>query len=211
VLGAGYIGYGAFASDVHLSLAATVLSTLVIWALPGQLVMLEMMNAGAPAFAIVSAVALTAMRFLPMTVSLLPSMRAADQPRGPYFLAAHLLAMTGWALAMQRFPSLPMEQRLSYFVGLALCMMAGSSVAAALGFLLADNLNPLLKLGFVFMNPLYFVLILTGDIRGRTMALALAAGAILGPLAYLLTPQWSVLAAGLLGGTIAFALSRHKQ
>ena len=60
------------------------------------------------------------------------------------------------------------------------------------------------------MNPVYFVIVLGGDIRGRMMGTALVLGAIAGPLAYLYTPQWSVLIAGLGGGTLAYALTRRS-
>ena len=64
------------------------------------------------------------------------------------------------------------------------------------------------KSAFVFMNPLYFLLIMLGDARTRPMVMSLAGGAIFGPLIHLLAPQWSVLAGGLIGGSVAFALHR---
>jgi predicted branched-subunit amino acid permease len=208
VLAAGFVGFGAFAADSGFPLAMTVLSTLCIFALPGQLVLLEMSILGAPAVAIVTTVMLTATRFLPMTVSLMPLLRAPGQPSWRYFLAAHLLAMTGWAMAMQRCPSMPAHARLPYFLGFTFCLFASSALASAIGFVVSDQLGATLKLGLVFMNPLYFIVVLAGDVRGRMMALALAFGAVAGPLSYIYTPQWSVLVAGLAGGTLAFALAR---
>lgn len=208
VLGAGYVGFGAFAADTGFSLWISVLCTLTIWALPGQLVLLEMASLGAPALVIVTTVMLTAARFLPMTVSLMPMLRSPGQPSWRYFAAAHLLAMTGWAVAMRRCPELPPAARLPFFLGFTVCLILSAALATALGFVASDRLGPTLKLGFVFMNPVYFIVVLAGDIRGRRMALSLALGAIAGPLAYLATPQWSVLIAGLAGGTAAFALTR---
>ncbi len=210
VLGAGYIGFGAFAADTGFSLVLAVLCTVTVWALPGQLVLLEMSNLGAPAFAIVTTVMLTAARFLPMTVSLMPMLRWPGEPAWRYFLAAHLLAMTGWAVAMRRCPDLPPATRLSYFLGFSATMVLAAAVATAIGFAASDRLGTTLKLGFVFMNPVFFIIVLAGDIRGRMMGASLALGAIAGPLAYLYTPQWSVLVAGLGGGTLAFALARAR-
>ena len=42
VLAAGYVGYGALASGFDFSLLLIVASSLLIFALPGQLIMLEM-------------------------------------------------------------------------------------------------------------------------------------------------------------------------
>jgi predicted branched-subunit amino acid permease len=211
VLAAGYVGFGAFAADSGFPLAMTVLSTLAVWALPGQLVLLEMSNLGAPAIAVVTTVMLTATRFLPMTVSLLPMLRSPGQPTWRYFIAAHLLAMTGWAVAMRRCPEMPVASRLPYFLGFTFCLFAAAALATALGFVASDRLGATLKLGLVFMNPVYFIVVLAGDVRGRMMALSLALGAIAGPLSYLYTPQWSVLVAGLAGGTLAFALARARR
>jgi predicted branched-subunit amino acid permease len=211
VLSAGYVGFGAFAADTGFSLVHAVLCTLAIWALPGQLVLLEMANLGAPALAIVTTVMLTAARFLPMTVSLMPMLRWPGQAAWRYFLAAHLLAMTGWAVAMRRCPDMPPPTRLSYFLGFSTAMVLSAAIATAAGFAASDRLGTTLKLGFVFMNPVFFIIVLAGDIRGRMMAASLAIGAIAGPLAYLYTPQWSVLVAGLGGGTLAFALTRPRS
>jgi predicted branched-subunit amino acid permease len=211
VLGAGYVGFGAFAADAGFPLWISVLCTFTIWALPGQLVLLEMAGLGAPALVIVTTVMLTATRFLPMTVSLMPMLRSPGQPAWRYFVAAHLLAMTGWAVAMRRCPELPPVARLPYFVGFTACLVLCAALATALGFLASDRLGPTLKVGFLFMNPVYFVIVLAGDIRGRMMATSLALGAIAGPIAYLATPQWSVLVAGLAGGTVAYALTRGPR
>src|ERR1700752_5404108 len=71
VLPAGYLGFGALANGSAFPLWAALLSTLTIFALPGQLVMLEISIGGAASLVIVITVALTAARFLPMTVALL--------------------------------------------------------------------------------------------------------------------------------------------
>ncbi|MBK8740162.1 MAG: hypothetical protein IPM02_11795 [Betaproteobacteria bacterium] len=66
-------------------------------------------------------------------------------------------------------------------------------------------------LAFIFANPLYFVLILTADLRGRMVPLALALGAVAGPLVHLVLPAWSVIFGGSAGGTAAFFLTRDRH
>jgi predicted branched-subunit amino acid permease len=208
VLVAGYIGYGALSADIGLSLWATLLSTIAIWALPGQLILVEMSSSGAPLVAILLAVSFSAVRFLPMTGSLLPARRAPAHGRIKEFLAAHLIAMTGWVIAMRRAPELPVPDRLPYFIGFALALWLVSIAATGAGYLVAGALPPVTKAAFVFMNPVYFLLLMIGDARTRIMVLSLAGGAVFGPLIYLLAPQWSVLGGGLVGGTAAFAIHR---
>lgn len=212
VLAAGYLGFGALASGSAFPLWAALLSTVTIFALPGQLAMLEMSIAGAVPVAIVLTVSLTAARFLPMTVALLPTLRTPPRASWRLYAAVHLLAMTGWAASMRRCPELPPEQRLPWFVGFALTNWIACVVFTIVGYLLADALPPLVRQGLVFIGPLYFVLILCGETRTRQGVTAIACGAIAGPLIHLAAPQWSVLLAGLLGGTLAFAMVRgHRR
>jgi hypothetical protein len=68
--------------------------------------------------------------------------------------------------------------------------------------------SPAVSLGFVFFNPLYFFLVLAADVRQRARALALGGGAALGPLFHLVTPDWGLLATGLVAGTLAWGADR---
>jgi predicted branched-subunit amino acid permease len=210
VLAAGYLGFGALASGAQFPPWAALLSTVTIFALPGQLVLLEMSIAGSAPVVIVLTVALTAARFLPMTVALLPMLRAPGRADWRIYAAVHLLAMTGWAASMRRCPQLPQAQRLPWFVGFALTNWVACLVSTAVGYVLAESLPPLVRQGLVFVGPLYFLLILTGETRTRHGVLALALGAVVGPLIHLATPQWSVLLGGLVGGTVAWALLRAR-
>lgn len=205
VLAAGYLGFGALAAGNGLSFTGTLLSTLFIWALPGQLILVEMHSLGAPFFAVLLSVVLSAARFLPMTVVLMPLLREARGRAGPYYLAAQLISMTGWAWTMARFPSIPPERRLGYFFGFALTLMASASAATAIGFFAGDQLPPLARLALIFMGPMYFLLLLSGSTSDTLGRAAIVCGAVTGPLAHFVTPQWSVLVAGLLGGTLGYA------
>ena len=210
VLAAGYVGYGALASGFDFSLLLIVASSLVIWALPGQLIMLEMHAVNAQLMLIVLAVSLSASRFLPMT-TVLSAMMRHHHPSWKMYVSAHLLAMTGWVAAINRFPQLPPEQRLPYFVGFALFCWVACAGASAVGYFIAGRMSELVKLGLVFMNPIYFLLILTGETKAARGRLALIAGAVTGPVEFAIAPQWSLLAAGLIGGSAAYALHRWRR
>jgi predicted branched-subunit amino acid permease len=210
VLLAGFVGFGALASAQAIALPVAVASTVVIWALPGQLIFVEMHTLGAPLLATLIAVALSSARFLPMTIMLMPELRDPAHRPWKYYLAAQLLSLSGWTMAVTRFPDLPRAQRLSWFYGFTLVLMTVSALSTAAGYLGADRLPPLVRLGLVFMVPMYYLLILAGGVRERIAALGLACGAVAGPLAYLVSPQWSVPLGGLAGGSLAYALLRWR-
>ncbi len=216
VLGASYIGFGALADQAGWSPIAGMISTTLGWALPGQIALVEIYAAGGSLLAAIVAVALANARLLPMVTTLLPILRQGAAERGPlswrYFLAAHFIAITGWAIAMQRCPAMPPAQRLPFFAGFTLVLWLATILATALGFLASAGLPAAATLGLVFINPLYFMLIFVADLAHRHRAPALIIGAILGPLFHLLSPDWGLLATGLIGGSLAFLIGeRHRR
>ncbi|HEX7220600.1 MAG TPA: AzlC family ABC transporter permease [Burkholderiales bacterium] len=206
---AGFLGFGALAAAQDIPLGIAVASTVVIWALPGQIVFVEMHALGAPLAALVIAVMVSSARFLPMTVMLMPEMRDERHRAWKYYLAAQLLSLSGWTMAVVRFPQMARAQRLSWWYGFTLVLMVVSALSTALGYLGADRLPPLARLALVFMVPMYYLLILTGAVQNRSAALGLACGAIAGPLAYLASPEWSVPLAGLAGGSAAYLILKR--
>lgn len=208
VLASGYVGFGALAAGHGLSFAGTLISTLFIWALPGQLILVEMHTVGAPFLAVLLTVVFSGARFLPMTVVLMPMLREARRGPVPYYAAAQFIAMTGWAWAMARFPSMPAERRLGYFFGFTLVLLAAAAAATTAGFVAGDVLPPMAKLAFIFMSPMYFLLLMVGSPNDTRGYLAIAIGAVAGPMVHLVSPQWSVVVAGFVGGTLAYAANR---
>src|SRR4029450_12729783 len=75
VLVGTYVGVGALAHDFEFSLAWVMLSTVLVWAGPAQVIMISALGARAPAVEVALAVFVSAVRFLPMVVALLPLLR----------------------------------------------------------------------------------------------------------------------------------------
>lgn len=211
VISASFLGFGSLCRESGLSLWLGLASTATGWALPGQIAMVELYAVGASLAVILLAVALTNARLLPMAVVLMPLMRAPGTPTWRYYLAAQFVAVTAWTFSMQRFPHLRPEERLPYYFGIALPLWVATLAATALGYLLADAVPAYVTLGLVFLNPIYFMLIFVAEFRQPERALALAFGAIAGPFLHLASPDWGLLATGLLAGTAAFLLTRWRE
>ena len=204
----GYLGFGALAASSGIPFAVSVASTMLIWALPGQLILVEMHSLGAPFTVTVLAVMLSSARFLPMTLMLLPELRDSRHRGWQYYLLAQLLSLSGWTMAVMRFPNIPRPARLAWLSGFAVTLMTVCALSTAAGYLGGDRLPQLVRLALVFMVPTYYLLILASAARERIAAIGLACGAAAGPLAYLATPEWSVVLGGLCGGTAAYAVVR---
>jgi predicted branched-subunit amino acid permease len=204
VLLAGMIGFGALGHASGLSLGVTTAISIFVYALPGQVVFVEMMALGASAIAIAIACSLTAARFLPMTLTMVPQLSSEDRGRSLYG-AVHFLSMTSWAVMMRDFPKIAPQSRYAYFTGFGLICWLSGIPGTILGYLLAGSVPMPVTAGLVMLNPLFFLLSFA-EVKARASRMALVIGGISGPLVYALSPSWSILACGLIGGSLAFAI-----
>lgn len=209
VLGASYIGLGSLLRELGLGLGVGYASTLTIWALPGQVATFELYAIGAPLVSVFIAVSLINFRFLPMVVALLPLLREAGRPAPRLYALAHFVAVSAWVLVMLRGPHMPLAQRLPYFAGCTIVLMPMALVGTTIGYFAAGAVSPEVSYGLVFINPIFFMLVLLVDLRQRVRVVAMILGALAGPALHLLTPTWGLLIGGLVAGSAAFLADRY--
>ena len=207
VILAGMTGFGSLARESGLGLGVALVSTVGIWSLPGQVAFAELYAAGASITVIVVAVSMANVRFFPLVLSLMPLVRSRPGLRPWHFAAAQGISVNIWAGTKRRAPTLPESRRPSYFWGFVTAAMVAALTGTALGFTLAGTLPRIATLGLVFLNPVYFTLIFI-DARQRAGILAFLAGAVLGPLAHLVTPEWGLVVTGIAAGSLAYAVDR---
>lgn len=207
VLFAGMVGFGAMGHTHGFDAWMTGLTSLLMFALPGQVVMLEMFISGSSLLAIGFAVTLTSTRFVTMVVTLFPQLHRRD--RNPLlYLWVHMLAMTAWAVSMREFPRMRPQHRLNYFIGLALPCWLISPMGTVLGYFVAGWVPAAVTLGLVFINPLFFLLTFT-DVKPWANRIAIGLGCILGPVFYVFDADSSLLLTGLVAGTLAYVVDRR--
>ena len=208
VLFAGMLGFGAAGQMYDLGLVFTTAVTFFLFALPGQIVLFEMLVSGASLLSVGIAVSLTSSRFVTMAVTLFPQLHRDDRKRGLY-ASVHLLAMTAWTVAMREFPSMAPEHRSSYYVGFGLPCWLLSVPATALGYVIAGQVPVAVTLGLVWINPLFFLLTFT-EVKLPGNRVAILLGGCLGPVFFLIDSATSLLAAGLIGGSLAYGWQRWR-
>lgn len=206
VMAASFLGFGALVRSLDIGLSIGLLTTVSIWALPGQVVLLSMMAHGAGLLATALAVTLTAIRLLPMVVLVLARVRLTKAPRWPEFLLAHFTAVTIWVIANQSLATLALERRLPWLMGLGTTLMIAMLAASSLGYLLAESLPEMLAAGLVFLTPSFFFISLFAGARYRFDYAAAVFGAAVSPVAVMLVPEFDLLVSGVAGGTAAFLL-----
>jgi len=207
ILFAGMLGFGAMGQANGLDIWLTSATSFFMFALPGQVVLVEMLVLSSSGVTIAVAVTLTATRFFTMCLTLFPQF-PEKQRSSFYYLVVHFVAMTAWAVSMRDFPKIKPEDRLSYFTGFAFVCWAVSTPATVLGYLVAGQVPSYINLGLVFINPLFFLLTFT-EVKPRANRMAILLGGPIGLLSYLWFPDYSLLIAGLFGGTMAYMIDKH--
>lgn len=210
VLCASSMGYGALARDSGLDLALTLFINATFFALPAQVVLVDQIARGAALGGAAFAVALTAIRLLPMTVSLMPFIRNQERLPKFGFFAVHFVAISVWVDGILRLPHLPPPKRFAYFLGMGLGMLVATLTGSTTGYLLASSVPPIVSAALLFMSPTFFWLSQVGTARLPADWIAIAIGCVIGPLLYQLVPGVDLLLAGLIGGTIAFIVGRQR-
>ena len=209
VLFASMTGFGSLCRDSGLSLGIALGATAGIWGLPGQLAMVELQLAGSDLLAIVMAVSLANARFLPMALVILPLLRVGLARKVWLFAMVQMMSLNPWAATLREAGRLSGRQRRLYFVSFAAVCMSAALAGTAFGYTATGVLPRPITLGLIFLNPLFFAL-LFASLKGRSTVYALLLGALAGPLLHLLSPDWGLLACGLVAGTAAFLLARKR-
>jgi predicted branched-subunit amino acid permease len=209
VLFAGFIGFGALGESLGLSVYMTVATSVLVFALPGQIVLFEMLAMGSTAIVAALASTITAARFMPMTLTVMPQFDRRHR-NGLLYLVVHFLAMTSWAVAMRDFPKIKPEFRRPYFTGFSMLCWCTTLPGSTIGYLMAGSVPTPIKMALIFLNPLFFLLNFT-EVRQTSHRLAIVFGGLIGPLVYLVYPDYSLLAAGLIGGSLAYTIHRWTR
>lgn len=213
-------GVGSLARDVGHPVGAAVLSTLIIWAGPAQINFYGGIAAGMAPLAVAAAVGFSSIRFLPMTISILPLLQGQGrEDTGPgrrlplpwLLFAAHYVAVTVWTESLRRLPLVPADHRLPFFLGFANACLILSAAGTGVGYFLVGALPLPLAAGMLFMSPIFFTVSVAAGARRLEEWLAIGLGFLLEPvMRWALGDSIDLLAVGLIGGSLAFAVQRLR-
>lgn len=211
VLICSFVGYGALVHEAGLSVVQAVAVALFVWALPGQVVLVTEMAAGAPLWSAAISVTLTSVRLMPLVVVLMPIVRGERTGKLHQILLVHFCAITIWIESMQRLPRLPRAERIPYYWGFCFVLVSTNLVATVVGFQLAATLGLVLAAGLLFLTPLYFVLSILRTSSSAADRLALWFGLAMGPPVFLVLPGFELVLSGLVGGVAAYLIGRMRR
>jgi len=203
-LGCCFIAIGALLKNLGFNIQESIFSTMLTYALPGSLVMAESLLVGASLLNIFLAVWFVNARLYPMAVSLFPLMMHRSQPKWKYYFSCHFIAVSAWLIMKSNYKSIPKEQRIDYWIGIGSATWSIAVLGTFIGFFSSEYLNKDLMMGLAILNPIYFLCMMVGASKSIEISSSVLLGTILGPIFYFISPEWSILLGGLVGGTIAY-------
>jgi predicted branched-subunit amino acid permease len=210
VLFGTYVGISALGHDYGFSLFWIMVSTVLVWAGPSQVIMISALGAGGTLFETAVAVTLSCVRFLPMMVTLLPLMRGPRSRTRDLLLPAHFTAASMWVESFRLLPAVARERRVAYCNGLGIGFMLAGQVGSLVGYFLTASLPPLLTAAMLFLTPLSFLISTARNARSLTDRLALVLGLIICPLLVYWDLGLDLMWTGILAGTAAYAFHRLR-
>ena len=211
-LGSTMTGFAVIAKEAGFDFWMVVATTASVWGLPGQVAFASLYATGASLMLIFVAVALANMRMMLMVISGadILHLRTRNLPLWRRVLMMHFLAITSWAQIGFMQTRYSPDQLVPYYTGFSLMIFVFGMTGTVAGFFFDDLIPPEILRIIIFITPIY-ILMLVINSRQTINRLAVVIGGSLCPFFYLVLGSWSVLAAGLIGGTLAMGLFTYHQ
>ena len=209
-LGCCFIAIGALLKNIGFNIQESIFSTMLIYALPGSLVMAESILIGASLLSIFFAVWFVNARLYPMAVSLFPLMMDKSQPKWKYYLSCHFIAVSAWLIMKSSYEKIEKKDRVDFWIGIGTATWSVAVLSTIIGFYLSDHLNKDMLMGLAILNPIYFTCMMVGAMKTMQITLSVILGAVLGPIFYFFSPEWSILLGGLVAGSVAYFIGEKN-
>ena len=209
-LGCCFIAIGALLKNIGFNIQESIFSTMLIYALPGSLVMAESILVGASLLSIFIAVWFVNARLYPMAVSLFPLMMDENQPKWKYYLSCHFIAVSAWLIMKSNYETIEKKDRVDFWIGIGSATWSVAVISTIVGFYLSDYLNKDMLMGLAILNPIYFTCMMVGAMKTIQVTLSVTLGGILGPVFYFFSPEWSILLGGLIAGSTAYLVGEKN-
>ena len=203
-LGCSFLAIGALLKNIGFNFQQSFFSTFFTYALPGQLVMAESFLVGASLVNIFIGVWLVNARLFPMAVSMFPLLKSKKQPKWKYYISCHFLAVSSWLIMKKDYRKINLDNRIDFWMGIGTATWSIAIFSTVLGYLVSDYLSKDMMIGLAIVNPIYFFCMLLGTMKNIAIGTSVILGTILGPLFYLVSPEWCILYGGVTAGIVAF-------
>ena len=204
ILMLSFVGFAAFTAEANVPVGQVMFMTGIVWALPAKVILVGSMLSGAHVATAFIAVTLSSVRMMPMVAALVPEIRTSRTPTWILLILSHFVAITAWVFAMEQVRTIPREGRVAFFAGFGITLTLTNIVLVGLVYGAVSEFPPIVSGCLFFLTPVYFLTSIWISARHRVIYFALGIGLALGWLFAVIAPQYDILLAGILGGTLAW-------
>tara|TARA_Y100000817_G_C16501350_1_gene386919 strand:- start:171 stop:515 length:345 start_codon:yes stop_codon:yes gene_type:complete len=103
------------------------------------------------------------------------------------------------------------ENRIDFWIGIGTATWFVAITSTIIGYVASEYLNKDILIGLAIINPIYFTCMMVGAMKTVQISLSVILGAILGPMFYFLSSEWSILFGGFVAGTIAYFIGEFND
>jgi len=203
------LGFGALAESNGLELSVAVAVTLGVWALPGQIVLVDLYPSGSLT-ALFFAVLFVNARFFPLALATLPLVKGAESFRVVHLLYAHLLSVISWSHMTNFALKIEQSKRPVYFVSFTITVLTLAGIATVVGYIVADRVPYHLNSALLII-PTIYLLMLAASARTLLPIVAVLIGGSAVVVIDWSFPGWGLVLGGFVGGTLAFLLGLRLE
>jgi predicted branched-subunit amino acid permease len=204
ILMLSFVGFAAFTAEAGVPVDQVMFMTGMVWALPAKVILVGSMLSGAHVATAFIAVTLSSVRMMPMVAALVPEIRTGRTPTWLLLLVSHFVAITAWVFAMERVRDVPREGRVAFFAGFGMTLTLTNILLVGLVYGAVSEFPPIVSGCLFFLTPVYFLTSIWISARHRVIYWALGICLALGWLFAVIAPEYDILLAGVLGGTLAW-------
>jgi predicted branched-subunit amino acid permease len=204
ILMLSFVGFAAFTAEAKIPVEQVMFMTGMVWALPAKVILVGSMLSGAHIAAAFLAVTLSSVRMMPMVAALIPEIRDRRTPTWLLLIVSHFVAITAWVFAMQKVRDVPRYGRVAFFAGFGITLTLVNIVLVGLVYGAVSEFPPIVSGCLFFLTPVYFLTSIWISARHRVIYWALGIGLALGYVFAVVAPEYDILLAGLVGGTLAW-------
>lgn len=212
ILMLSFVGFAAFTAEANIPVDQVMFMTGMVWALPAKVILVGSMLSGAHVAAAFIAVTLSSVRMMPMVAALIPEIRDRRTPTWLLLIISHFVAITAWVFAMEKVRDVPRSGRVAFFAGFGITLTVTNIILVGLVYGAVSHFPPIVSGCLFFLTPVYFLTSIWISARHRVIYWALGIGLALGYLFAVIAPEYDILLAGIIGGTLAWwAEKRLRQ
>lgn len=204
ILMLSFVGFAAFTAEAKIPVGQVMFMTGIVWALPAKVILVGSMLSGAHILTAFIAVTLSSVRMMPMVAALIPEIRDRRTPTWLLLIVSHFVAITAWVFAMERVQGVPRAGRVAFFAGFGVTLTLTNIVLVGLVYGAVSEFPPVVSGCLFFLTPVYFLTSIWISARHRVIYWALGIGLALGWFFAVVAPEYDILLAGIIGGTLAW-------